>query len=92
MPLYEFQCKSCGLFEQWRGFDESSDPMLCPNCQTTAKRIYSSPNLHLSARSNSNSKRLEEKTEPRLITREPKQTNPKSRQAHGHERPWMLSH
>jgi putative FmdB family regulatory protein len=88
MPLYEFQCKSCGRFEQWRGFNESSDPMLCPNCQTMAKRIYSSPNLHLRA----SSKRLEEKTEPRLITREPKETSPKSRQTHRHERPWMLSH
>jgi putative FmdB family regulatory protein len=94
MPLYEFQCKSCGLFEQWRGFNESSDPMLCPNCQTMAKRIYSSPNLHLRSVSTagSRSKRIEEKTEPRLITREPKETTPKSKQAHRHERPWMLSH
>jgi putative FmdB family regulatory protein len=87
MPLYEFQCKSCGLFEQWRGFNESSDPMLCPNCQTTAKRIYSSPNLHVGTRA----KRPEE-TAPRLVTREPKETAAKSRQAHRHERPWMLSH
>jgi putative FmdB family regulatory protein len=88
MPLYEFQCRSCGLFEQWRGFSESSDPMLCPNCQTIAKRIYSSPNVHLGSRS----KRIEEKTEPRLVSREPKEIAPQIKQSHRHERPWMLSH
>lgn len=89
MPLYEFQCKSCGLFEQWRGFNESSDPMLCPNCQTMSKRIYSSPNLHVGAAS---AGRLGAQTEPRLITREPRGTTPKKRQANRHGRPWMLSH
>jgi putative FmdB family regulatory protein len=85
MPLYEFQCRSCGLFEQWRGFSESSDPMLCPNCQTIAKRIYSSPNVHLGSKPAS-------KAEPRLVTRELKENAPKTRQSHRHERPWMLSH
>ena len=43
MPLYEYQCDSCGhRFEQIRKF---SDPLLtaCPKCDGTVRKLPSSP-------------------------------------------------
>lgn len=47
MPLYEYQCESCGArFELIRKF---SDPPLdaCPTCQGPVRKLVSSPAFHL---------------------------------------------
>jgi putative FmdB family regulatory protein len=38
MPLYEFRCQMCEIFEQRLSLEEASNPMLCPTCQVVAKR------------------------------------------------------
>ncbi len=43
MPVYEFLCEDCGLFEQRRSFAEAGDSMTCPSCNEEARRIYSMP-------------------------------------------------
>jgi putative FmdB family regulatory protein len=89
MPLYEFKCDRCGMFEQWRTLAEAGTPMLCPSCQAVAKRVFSAPNVNL----NSGSLRLREGSEPRLVkpSQDREAATPKySQQQNG--RPWMISH
>lgn len=88
MPLYEFRCSTCGPFEQWRTMADASNPMLCPTCNASAKRIFSPPSLLLSS-----SLRLKnsQSAEPKLVARSPEPT-PRQYQSHSHGRPWMISH
>jgi len=89
MPLYEFRC-DCGPFEQWRTLAEASSPLLCPSCQTVAKRIFSPPSVLLTGtlrlRANPN-------PEPQLVTRSQDREPVAPRyQSHRHGRPWMINH
>jgi putative FmdB family regulatory protein len=88
MPLYEYKCDVCGTFEQWRTLDEVSTPMLCPTCETVAKRVFSPPSVNL----NSGSLQLQS-GEPRVVKRSQDKdvaTPQYSQQRQG--RPWMVSH
>lgn len=90
MPLYEYKCDSCGMFEQWRTLAEVGTLMLCPTCQSVAKRVFSPPSVNLNAGSLI---RGEQAKEPRLVKpvrdREPA-TARYQQQRNG--RPWMVSH
>ncbi len=46
MPIYEYQCKSCGKIseELVQGFSSSKIPK-CPDCGRVMERRLSSPNL-----------------------------------------------
>ncbi|HEY9657773.1 MAG TPA: zinc ribbon domain-containing protein [Allocoleopsis sp.] len=86
MPLYEFQCDECGLFDQWRTMAECNDPAHCPHCERIARRVFSPPALL------SGSLRLKkENREPQVVKRE---LEPKQPRAKSHEggRPWMIGH
>jgi putative FmdB family regulatory protein len=88
MPLYEYKCDVCGTFEQWRTLAEVSTPMLCPTCETVAKRVFSPPSVNL----NSGGLQLQS-GEPRVIKRSQDKeaaTPGYSQQRQG--RPWMVSH
>lgn len=42
MPLYEYQCPSCGeVFEMRRPMSQASEPAPCPKCGTQAQRVPS---------------------------------------------------
>jgi putative FmdB family regulatory protein len=89
MPLYEFKCDTCDVFDQWRTMAESSHPAYCPSCQEPAKRLFSAPMLL------NGSLRPSKKAnpDPKLVQRsnlEPVST-PRVR-SHSEGRPWMLSH
>ncbi|PSB51150.1 zinc ribbon domain-containing protein, partial [Chroococcidiopsis cubana CCALA 043] len=30
MPLYEFRCDDCGVFDEWRSLAECNNPAHCP--------------------------------------------------------------
>jgi len=47
MPLYDYQCESCGTFSAIRKMSESSEPNVCESCGDMAPRIISAPNLAL---------------------------------------------
>lgn len=49
MPLYEFHCQDCGVFEVWRSMSESQHPAFCPKCQQAGKRIFSVAAVNLSS-------------------------------------------
>lgn len=87
MPLYEYNCDECGIFDQWRSMAESSHPTDCPTCQVPAKRIFSPPMLL------NGSLRLSKKAnpEPQLVQRTSEPKPPKA-QSHNGGRPWMIGH
>lgn len=89
MPLYEFRCEKCGLFEEWRTMAEASNPIICPDCQSAAKRIFSPPGVMLSS-----SLRLrQENSEPQRVKRtQERETITPNYQSHTDRRPWMISH
>jgi putative FmdB family regulatory protein len=46
MPIYEYVCPKCSLkFELKRPFSEASEDAPCPQCHTSAKRVFSSPSI-----------------------------------------------
>jgi putative FmdB family regulatory protein len=47
MPLYEFRCPACGIFDEWRSIADRSQPAICPSCQKSANRIMSIPGIQL---------------------------------------------
>jgi putative FmdB family regulatory protein len=89
MPLYEFRCQDCGIFDEWRALAASSDPAHCPSCQATAKRIFSAPAIQL------NGKLRLTKTanpEPQLMKKPDSTEDSRTRvRSHG-GRPWMIAH
>lgn len=89
MPLYDYQCDSCGPFEVWHKMSETSDPRACPTCEVTASRIFTSPNISLG--SGSLMKSIGSK-EPRLVKRQREPEKPKNQSARSGTRPWMLGH
>lgn len=89
MPLYEFKCDDCGLFDLWRTMSESSEPAYCPSCQTLGKRIFSAPAVNLSG---SLSLR-KASAEPELVTKScDREPSPRKFQNQSCGRPWMLNH
>lgn len=46
MPIYEYECGSCGPFEALRPVAERNDPGMCPACGLPAMRgIFTPPRL-----------------------------------------------
>ncbi len=88
MPLYEFKCDPCGVFDQWRSMAESSQPADCPTCQAPARRLFSAPMLL------TGSLRLSKKAnpEPQLVQRSSSEPIAPKVQSHPEGRPWMISH
>lgn len=88
MPLYEFKCDQCGVFDQWRSMAESGQPAHCPSCEEPAKRLFSAPMLL------TGSLRLSKKAnpEPRLVQRPDAEPIHPKVQSHPGGRPWMISH
>ena len=44
MPIYEYECESCGIFTALKPISERNLPSSCPVCQTDANRvIHSAP-------------------------------------------------
>jgi putative FmdB family regulatory protein len=86
MPLYEFRCNECGVFDVWRSMSESSTPAHCPECTKPGQRIFS-PVMTLS-RTISIKK---QSSEPKLIERDREPTTPRV-QYHSGTRPWMVGH
>jgi putative FmdB family regulatory protein len=89
MPLYEFRCNDCGIFDEWRTMTESSNPAHCPNCQELAKRIFSAVGIQLNG-----ALRLRKTAnpEPQLVKKQELDPDRRTRaKSHG-GRPWMINH
>ncbi len=68
MPLYEYECSSCGVFSALRKMSESSLAVQCEECGEMGERIISAPHLAvLSATQRSAHERNEKSAnEPRV--------------------------
>ncbi len=91
MPIYEFDCGTCGRFDAWRAMAEAGAPMVCPACGGEAERRFSPPALGLP--SPGTQRRIEQAKAPRLVSRmrpEEPPKGPKPRPVGG--RPWQISH
>jgi putative FmdB family regulatory protein len=47
MPLYDYQCEACGVFEVMRKLVERDDPASCTNCGQPAQRMQTAASLLL---------------------------------------------
>jgi putative FmdB family regulatory protein len=97
MPLYAFRCGHCGPFECSRSLKEANAPMVCPQCQAVARRVYTTPGLVKTPPALAQALYRSEKSayEPTVIRREeaaPMEEKPAHviRQSHG--RPWQIGH
>ena len=43
MPRYDYSCKKCGSFTEWRSMSLAADPMACPSCGRRSARSISAP-------------------------------------------------
>jgi putative FmdB family regulatory protein len=87
MPLYEFKCNDCGVFDAWKAIADYNNPADCPDCKQPAQRIFSPPSAILSG-----SLRLKkENPEPQLVKRDREPKHPRV-QTHSGSRPWMIGH
>ncbi|ALU39191.1 hypothetical protein AS188_04835 [Kocuria flava] len=60
MPLYEYRCPACGVFEALRSMGAAGAEQACPGCGAPARRLMSAPGL---SRTGSAAARLIERTE-----------------------------
>lgn len=107
MPLYEYECRTCGPFEAARPMAEASLPGPCPGCGAAAPRAFlTAPNFAA----------LSATTRTAFATNERSRHEPKRASGHGpacgccsgkksraarapngaksfpSQRPWMISH
>ncbi len=40
MPIYDYDCESCGPFREMRPMSQSAEPCPCPVCATPAPRAF----------------------------------------------------
>ena len=46
MPVYDFACTTCGYhFEYDRGFADMHDDTTCPQCNGSARRVFTKPTI-----------------------------------------------
>jgi putative FmdB family regulatory protein len=50
MPVHEFTCASCGVFEQMRPVMQGDAPMTCPECGAPARRRFAAGRWRSAAR------------------------------------------
>lgn len=48
MPIYEFRCQQCSVFEESHRMDSVPDMVSCPTCRRPAPRKISAPRLSVS--------------------------------------------
>ena len=89
MPLYDYKCDRCGPFEVLHAMAETVTPKACPDCDDSASRIFTAPNISLG--SGSLMKRVGLK-EPRIVKRQGEPVKPKNQRAKPGSRPWLLGH
>ncbi|KPQ35384.1 MAG: putative regulatory protein, FmdB family [Phormidesmis priestleyi Ana] len=89
MPLYDYKCDGCGPFEMWHTMSETSLPKTCPECDATASRVFTAPNISLGSGSLMKKVGLKD---PRIVKRQGEPAKPQNQSAKQGSRPWMLGH
>lgn len=106
MPLYDYDCKTCGPFRDWAAMADYAEPQPCPQCSGLAARSVSAPHC----RTGSGAQRYEAEAFNERSANEPKTVSHVggfgkhgNRDGHRHHdharselkknnRPWMIGH
>lgn len=89
MPSYTFNCSDCGEFTLFfQSMSGNRDRAHCPSCEKESKRVYFAPNLASMSKPLKN--RIEQGMEPRRMTRDELNKNPKIRKKPTVNRPWQV--
>ncbi len=98
MPLYDYLCRKCGPFRDWRPMSRSNAPAPCPACGKAGGRAMSLPNMNLLSGTERQAHHRNEKSadSPEVVQ------SIGDRGHHGHEHgkgklkrsrhPWMIGH
>jgi len=70
MPLYDYNCETCGPFRQFRSINERSEPVECTQCGAPGQRVLTAPQLSLMSSNNRIAEMRNEKSahEPNVVT------------------------
>ena len=70
MPLYEYACQACGVFDAWRAMADWKQPVACPECGVPAPRDLAQPVLGMDwQRKKAHSINERSANEPRTVRR-----------------------
>jgi putative FmdB family regulatory protein len=91
MPIYAFDCASCGPFDVVRRVADAAAPVACPECGDQARRVYTPPGLALMPRPLLRAREREEKSahEPDVVRAKAGRPLP---HRHAPAPPWVMSH
>ena len=78
MPVYEYRCDACGVFEQRRDSAEATAPVECPSCAGNSRRIYTPPGVPSRAGARAGANAVDRGRIDRALTGEPQRTGPPS--------------
>ncbi len=86
MPLYTYNCDSCGGFRDWQSITASDQSAPCPRCGTASQRAVTAPTiLRMDPRKRNAHMRNEKSAhEPQVVRREKREPQGAHRHAHGH--------
>jgi putative FmdB family regulatory protein len=83
MPLYDYECVTCGEFREWRSMSEWEARVPCPSCSLAAPRRAAAPMLAVLSTNNRIAHERNERSahEPKVVRRE---HLPPAHHHHGH--------
>jgi len=72
MPLYDYECGTCGEFRAWRNMSEWEASVPCPSCSLPASRLAAAPMLGILSTNNRIAHERNERSahEPKVVQRE----------------------
>ena len=72
MPLYDYECGTCGEFRAWRKMSEWEASVPCPVCSLPASRLAAAPMLGILSTNNRIAHERNERSahEPKVMRRE----------------------
>jgi putative FmdB family regulatory protein len=84
MPLYDYRCRICGPFHEWRSMVEWEANVPCPTCSLPAPRRAAAPMLAVLSSNNRVAHEHNERSahEPKVVRR---QDLPPDHRHHGHQ-------
>lgn len=88
MPLYDYQCGTCGPFREWRTMSECEAEVPCPACSVPAPRLAAAPMLRVLSPSDRIAHERNERSahEPKVVRREDLPgARPRSHDHHHHD-------
>lgn len=71
MPMYDYECDSCGAFTALKKMSESDAAQACPNCGGMSARVITAPTLAILGAAQRSAYERNEKSahEPKMVKR-----------------------